>query len=60
MDNKLPYQSPTVCIVTFRIEQGFTNSLNSAPQDITFNLFADDQQYDYDKASSFGDQQWSW
>lgn len=60
MKNKRPYQSPELSVVSFRVEHGFTDSGNVAPQDVTFNLFADDQQADYDKASTFGDQYWSW
>lgn len=57
---KEDYISPTLTVVSFAVERGFEASGGIGdPRNLLFGLFDDDEQ-DYDQASSFGEEYWSW
>ena len=55
---KQPYTAPTLTVVTFKVEQGFTGSLEGSP--LTFDMFTYDNDEDLNQAASYSESHWSW
>ena len=56
---KKEYVAPTLTVVSFVVERGFDASIG-APRNLEFDMSIFDGDQDYNQASSFGDQYWSW
>lgn len=61
MNIKQPYYAPKLSVVTFRVEYGFLGSQEySMPTNVDFEVFESIDDANYNSASTFENQTWSW